>query len=125
MAISTSEAEYVAIDTTSQTFIVWKQILVESGLMEDGERALKCENQAALAMLDKINGTTRPQNYIYFRHKILHPLIQHSILLIRHVETTVEKADMFTKSLQNQTFTRQFQTLNIGPIEIDRGTVTR
>ena len=117
VALSTAEAEYMAISATIQE-ILWIQSLIKeifninSQNQGQGQGKLKnvtlstllyCDNQSALA-ISKNDISHQRTKHIDIRHHFVRDCIAHHVLTIDYIPSGNNLADLFTKPLSKYTF---------------------
>src|SRR5260370_32038447 len=106
IALSTLEAEYVALSHATR-HILWHQMLIwELRLEPDRPFNLNNDNHRAIALTrdSQFHGQSK---HIDIHHHFLRELIEHGDLQISHIQSENNIADIFTKPL-TQTLFRNF-----------------
>jgi hypothetical protein len=108
VALSTAEAEYMAISATAQEVKWITQLLHELKLPLKSPVKLLCDNRAAIAISnnDVNHGRTK---HIDIRHHYIRELTKNNEVEISWIDTNNQLADILTKSLGK----RQFDSLRI------------
>lgn len=112
VAMSTAEAEYVALASAVTNISAMRRLLLNAGLMSRGAIAVKTDNTATCDMVAKPHGTKR-RKFIDLRHHFIQKQIRDCTLHVQHVSTKEQKADLFTKPLLRVQFNRQCQNIGI------------
>lgn len=115
IALSTTEAEYVAMASALQMLETSRRMLIEVGVQAKGTSSLNTDNQATVQMVSQMHGTKR-RKFIDLRHHYIRDIIQQNDIRVYHVPAEAQFADMFTKSLRRLAFSRQCQNLNVGSV---------
>jgi len=104
-ALSTAEAEYIAIAAAGQELIWMNQYLSELGLIDKQIPIIRSDNQAAIqiASNDRLHSRSK---HIDIRYHFIRQMIQEGRVRIVYVSTTDQEADINTKSLDMRTFKR-------------------
>lgn len=96
VALSSCEAEYMALSRTIQEAFWWRNMLKQIF----GERQIKifCDNQSAIAIAK--NGSYNPRTkHVDIRFHFVHDAIENGSVVINYVNTKDQAADGFTKPL--------------------------
>jgi hypothetical protein len=105
VALSTAEAEYMAMSAAT-TEIVWvRSLLKELGFEQTTPSLLLCDNKPAtnIAMNDAHHGRTK---HIDLRHHFLRQHILDGDLKVAWIATEYQQADILTKALSVEIFSR-------------------
>lgn len=97
MALSSSEAEYVAI-TIAAKQALWIRKLLADFHLEQGAVVICCDNGSAIAM-DKNPTFYCRIKHIVVQHHFLCKLVTDSKITLQFCGTTEQNVDIFTKSL--------------------------
>lgn len=120
MAMSTTEAEYVALASAAQHLHILKKLYVETTFIKGRPVTLNSDTIAVCSMIENPRGT-KPQKFIDLRHHLVQQLIRQNNLIIWYVPSTTQKANMLPKAMQRIMFQRQCINLNIGTAPTNRG----
>jgi len=115
VALSTTEAEYVALGSCCSQILWIKQQLQDFGI-EDSCTEIRCDNTSA------INLTKNPilhsrAKHIEIRHHFIRDHIQNGEISIQFVDSKSQLADIFTKPLEKNQFDFIRSRLNILKLE--------
>lgn len=116
VALSSSEAEYVAAAVAARDVKWFRALAAEWHIPIDGDptalksRILRIDNTGAIAM-STANGPTRRSKHIDISHHFLNEMVQKREILPQKIGTNDQKADMFTKSLPRIRFMRNMAAL--------------
>ncbi|KAJ9542648.1 hypothetical protein OSB04_029154 [Centaurea solstitialis] len=100
VALSSSEAEYVAA-TASACQAVWlRRLLADFGQVQEGATQIYCDNKVMIAMSKNPTFHSRTK-HIDIRYHFLRDLIAKGIIELKHCGTRQQVADVLTKSLPN------------------------
>jgi hypothetical protein len=105
VALSSAEAEYIAV-AAATTEIVWvRSLLQELGFAQTTPSRLYCDNKPAtnIALNDAHHGRTK---HIDIRHHFLREHIKMGHLDVKWIPTEHQQADILTKPLSVEIFTR-------------------
>jgi hypothetical protein len=106
VALSTMESEYYAVCKATQEAIYLRMLFEESGMRVEQPLVIKEDNQACISFTKQPGDHTRTK-HIDVRSCFVRRWVEHGELVLEHVDTTEQLADIFTKGLD----TRQFQFL--------------
>lgn len=97
VALSTTEAEYMALSSTVQEALWLRQFFQEFGAGDDGT-TINIDSQSALD-LALVNGYRKRTKHIDVRHHFLREHVTSKTIVLRHVGTNDMVADILTKPL--------------------------
>lgn len=103
VALSSTEAEYMALTSAAKEIQFIRNILEELGMQAIyGGIGIElfCDNKGAI-MLAKNNGYSPRTKHINVRHHYIRELVERGIINIKQVDTSENLADVFTKPLGN------------------------
>ena len=106
VALSTMESEYYAVCKATQEAIYLRMLFEESGMKVEQPLVIKEDNQACISFTRQPGDHTRTK-HIDVRSCFVRRWVECGELVLEHVDTTQQLADIFTKALD----TRQFQFL--------------
>ena len=105
IALSSAEAEYAAAAFTCKELMFVRNLCDFLGVRLDGPTVMAVDNQAAIKIAENLGVTGRNKHFQdslhYFRH-----LVDHRVVSPVYVTTKNQRADGFTKPLDNTTFKR-------------------
>ncbi len=102
VALSTTEAEYVAAGSCCAQILWMRQQLRDFGLVLD-HIPLRCDNSSAINLTKNLILHSRTK-HIEIRHHFLRDHVQKGDVDIEFVETRNQLADIFTKPLAKESF---------------------
>ncbi|KAK2389918.1 putative mitochondrial protein [Trifolium repens] len=111
VALSTAEAEYIAVGSSCSQLVWMKQMLKEYDVEQDA-LTLYCDNMSAIN-ISKNPIQHNKTKHIDIRHHFIRDLVENKIVTLEHVGTKEQVADIFTKALDAV----QFEKLR-GKLEI-------
>jgi hypothetical protein len=111
VALSTAEAEYIAAGHCCAQLLWMRQTLRDNGYKLT-KVLLLCDNESAIRMADNPVEHSRTK-HIAIRYHFLRDHQQKGDIKIAYVNTKEQLADIFTKPLVEQTFTKLRHELNI------------
>ncbi|KAK2417459.1 putative mitochondrial protein [Trifolium repens] len=97
VALSTAEAEYVAAGSSCSQLVWMKQMLKEYDVEQDA-LTLYCDNMSAIN-ISKNPVQHSKTKHIDIRHHYIRDLVESKIVVLEHVGTKEQIADIFTKAL--------------------------
>jgi hypothetical protein len=110
VALSTAEAEYIAIATAVQEVVWINQYLSELGLIDKEVPVIRSDNQAAIQIASNDTLHSRSK-HIDIRYHFIRQMIKQNQIKLVYVSTTEQEADINTKSLEVSTFKRMTDKL--------------
>jgi hypothetical protein len=110
VALSTAEAEYIAAGHCCAQLLWMRQTLWDYGYKLT-KVPLLCDNESAIRMADNPVENSRTK-HIAIRYHFLRDHQQKGDIEIAYVNTKEQLADIFTKPLDEQTFTKLRHELN-------------
>jgi hypothetical protein len=111
VALSTAEAEYIVAGHCCVQFLLMRQTLRDYGYKLT-KVPLLCDNESAIRMADNLIEHSRTK-HIAIRYHFLRDHQQRGDIEIAYVSTKEQLADIFTKPLDEKTFTKLRNELNI------------
>lgn len=110
VALSSLEAEYMALSDAARTAIWLRYLFEELDLPAQGPTVIQCDNQAAI--FTSSNPTTSPRTkHIAIRyHFVRERVTETKELTVQYVQTSQQVADIFTKSLKNISQFQEFRS---------------
>jgi hypothetical protein len=111
VALSTAEAEYVAVGQCLSQLLWMRQILRDFGY-NLSKVSLLCDNESAIRLADNPVEHSRTK-HIDIRHHFLRDHQQKGDIDIYHISTENQLADIFTKPLDEKRFCRLRSELNV------------
>ena len=112
VALSTVEAEYVAMSRCAQQMVWTHSWLSEVDIKYALPGILKCDNRGAIA-LSKNTKDHGKVKHIDIRHHYIRELVQSGAISLEQVPSSDNLADLFTKSLPRDHHHRLISALNI------------
>ncbi|KAG9442193.1 hypothetical protein H6P81_018047 [Aristolochia fimbriata] len=102
ISLSTAEAEYIAAGSFCAQLIWMKQMLSDYGV-NNNAMTVYCDNTTAINISKNPVQHSRTK-HIDIRHHFIRELVEEGQMLIDHVSTENQLADIFTKSLDTKRF---------------------
>jgi hypothetical protein len=112
VALSTVEAEYIAAGHCYAQLLWMRQTLRDYGY-KFIKVPLLCDNESAIRMADNLVEHSRALKLINIRYHFLRDHQQNGDIEIAYVSTHNQLADIFTKPLDEKTFSKLRNELNI------------
>lgn len=111
ISLSTAEAEYIAAGSSCTQLLWMKQMLKEYNIEQDA-MTLYCDNMSAINISKNPvqHGRTK---HIDIRHHFIRELVENNVVILKHVETENQVADIFTKALDAIQFEKLRGSLGI------------
>ena len=102
IATSTCESEYMAMSAATKEILWLRGLMNEMGYEQDCATTLLCDNQPAIHLANNTNINDKTKHIALANHMMrLH--IDSKELFVKHVPTTLQLADILTKSLPGVT----------------------
>ncbi|KAK2428718.1 putative mitochondrial protein [Trifolium repens] len=102
VALSTAEAEYIAAGSSCSQLVWMKQMLKEYDVEQDA-LTLYCDIMSAINILKNPVQHSKTK-HIDIRHHYIRDLVENKIVILEHVGTKEQIADIFTKALDTVQF---------------------
>jgi hypothetical protein len=112
VALSTVEAEYVAMSRCAQQMVWMHSWLQEVEIEHVIPGVIKCDNRGAIA-LSKNTKDHGKVKHIDIRHHYIRELLQSGSILLEQVSSSDNSADLFTKPLSRDHHHRFMNALNV------------
>jgi hypothetical protein len=113
-ALSSCEAETVAICSASQEVAWLRNVLCELGIPQDSPTTVHCDNTGAIAFCQDEGNHTK-MKHIAIRESFVKEAVGSGVINPVHVRTQDNPADIFTKALGPTLFRKHRQALNVAP----------
>ena len=114
ISLSTAEAEYIVAGRCC-TQLLWMQKLLHDYGICQKHFTIYCDNTSAINISKNLVQYSRTK-HIEIRHHFIRKLVEDGTLTLEFIHTDDQKADLFTKSLDNKHF--EFLRQSIGVISI-------
>jgi hypothetical protein len=102
VSLSTAEAEYIAAGSSCSQLVWMKQMLSEYNIHQETMK-LYCDNMSAINISKNPIQHSRTK-HIDIRHHFIRELVEEKIVMLEHVITGEQLADIFTKALDHNQF---------------------
>jgi hypothetical protein len=113
VALSSTEAEYVAQTHAAKELIWLRTIIGELNSPFENPTTLHCDNQGAIA-LAKDNKFHARTKHIDIRYHFIREAVEDGSINMQYIPTNENIADIFTKPLAKAKFERFVQMLGLG-----------
>ncbi len=117
-ALSSCEAEYMALSSATQESIWLRRLLKEMGNPQSDPTPLYEDNQGAIELV-KNNRNHGRTKHIDVRHHFIRSHVENDEIKIYYIPTEDQIADIFTKALPVDTFLKHRDALGLVPIPED------
>ena len=98
IALSTTEAEYMAMSACTKEAIWLRQLLADVGLVQEGSTHILCDNQGAIALAKNPTHHSRTK-HIDVQHHFIRERVEAEVIELKYVPTQAMVADVLTKAL--------------------------
>lgn len=103
VALSTTEAEYVAAASATKEIVWIRKLLTDIGCECNGGTVLYIDNQSAIRLAKNPEFHKRTK-HIDIRYHYIREKVQEKEIFVEYVQTVNQRADIFTKALPNDRF---------------------
>jgi hypothetical protein len=111
VALSTTEAKYIAAGACCAQILYMKQTFLDYGVVLE-KVPLLCDNESAIKIANNLVQHSRTK-HIDIRHHFLRDHVAKNDISLEGVRTKDQLADIFTKPLDEATFCRLSNELNV------------
>lgn len=98
IALSTTEAEYMAMSQCTKEAIWLRQLLADVGFVQQGGTQVLCDNQGAIALAKNPTHHSRTK-HIDVQHHFIREQVEDQVIELKYVPTQAMVADVLTKAL--------------------------
>ena len=112
VALSTSEAEYIALSTATQEAVWFRRLLCDLGISTDEPTILMEDNQGAIAIAKTSSHHARTK-HIDIRYHYVREAIQERCIELKYCSSHDMIADVLTKPLSGEQFKRLRQAMGL------------
>ena len=116
VAMSTAEAEYIALSLAGQQATWIRLFLEQVGLPLSTPLEVKCDNQAAIAIASSSEGSHKRKKHIRIKYHSIQFLVERNEVSLIYVPSLDNVADQFTKSLSSHHSESQFLALGLDSV---------
>ena len=114
VALSTAEAEYVALSTAVQECMWMQRLLSELGNPPDGPTTILEDNQSSIAMAKNPHGRAK---HIDIKHHFIRDQVSIGSIELQYCPTNEMLADVLTKGLAHEKFSILRERAGVVPQE--------
>ncbi len=101
VALSSTEAEYIALSTTVQDAIWINQLSSELGMTQGTPMKIFCDNQSTIKLAE--NSGYKPRTkHIDVRHHFIRDCVKDGKIMVEYIGTERNVADALTKSVTQE-----------------------
>ena len=116
VALSTAEAEYVALSAATQEVIWLRRLLTDVEVPPEGPTVIHEDNQGAIAMAKNPVGHARTK-HIDIRYHFVREGVQNGAIVLKYIATDEMIADMLTKPLPKHRFEKLVTELGMKTVK--------
>ena len=114
ISLSTAEAKYIAVGSYCTQLLWMQKLLHDYGIFQE-HLTIYCDNTSAINITKNPVQHSRTK-HIEIQHHFIRELVEDGTLTLEFIYTDDQKADLFTKPLDNKCF--EFLRQNIGVISM-------
>jgi hypothetical protein len=103
VALSTAEAEYIAMGEATRNVMHCRELLTHLGMPQSSATMLYCDSQAAIA-ISKAESVAPRRKHIDVKHHFIREQIHAGVIQPQWISTLEQPADIFTKALPVEAF---------------------
>jgi hypothetical protein len=103
VALSSTEAEYIAASETGREIVAMRIQLAELGEAQEAPTPLRIDNESAIRMALE-EGNHGRRKHINVKHHYLRELVAEQLVVLEWVPTSEQQADMLTKATSRSQF---------------------
>ena len=111
ISLSTAEAEYIAAGSCCTQLLWMKQMMIDYGF-DLKTLTIFCDNTSAINISKNPVQHSRTK-HIDIRHHFIRELVENDVVILEHVETSKQIADIFTKALDAVRFSSLRKSLGV------------
>lgn len=112
VALSTTEAEYMALSSASQEALWWRGFRGElNGRSESVP--IRCDNRSTICLAEKEIGYSPRSKHIDVRHHFVREQLEKETIKLIYVESSLQRADSLTKAVPFTKLTEAMEAMGI------------
>lgn len=111
VALSSTEAEFVSLATTTAEVLWAKQLVTEMGIVISSPIIMYEDNQSTIKCLD--SWTTKRLKHIDVKYNFVKDLQQAGVIRVMYIQTGDQKADVMTKPLAHDIYEKHIKALGM------------
>ncbi|KAG7552201.1 GAG-pre-integrase domain [Arabidopsis thaliana x Arabidopsis arenosa] len=115
VSLSSAESEYIALGSCCTQLLWMRQMGCDYGMTFPDPLLDKCDNKSAID-ISKNPVQHSKTKHIEIRHHFVRELVEEKQVIIEHVPTELQLADIFTKPLDYNTFSNLQKSLGVGEL---------
>ena len=112
VALSSTEAEYMALSNAAQEALFLRHLCEELGIEQKNPTIIHCDNQSAIKLANNPQSISRTR-HIDIKYHFIREKVNEGSIKIEYCPTELMKADMLTKSLGQTLFMKHRNALGI------------
>ena len=116
VALSTAEAEFVALSAATQEAIWLRRLVTDVGESLEDPIVINEDNQGAIAMAENPVGHARTK-HIDIRYHFVRDGVQNGVIILKYVATGEMIADILTKPLPKHPFEKLVMELGMKTVK--------
>ncbi len=101
IALSTTEAEYVATSQCTKEAIWFRKLMANVGLVQVGATTIMCDNQGCIALAKNLTHHSRTK-HIDIQHHFIREKLESAEIGLKYCPTQDMVADVLTKALAKE-----------------------
>ena len=113
-ALSTAEAQYMALYECAREAKRVRQLLTELGFNASSPTTIYCDNNAAIDWANSVKGLRNAKHMDILFH-FVRECVERRVIQIARVDSKDNKADPFTKPLSNELFVKHRESIGLLP----------
>jgi hypothetical protein len=116
IALSTTEAKYMAISQCTKEAIWLRKLMADVGLVQDGATSIMCDNQGCIALAKKPTHHSRTK-HIDIQHHFIQEKLESGELGLKYFPTQDMVADVWTKALAKERHQNLTRSMGLGVLD--------
>lgn len=117
VALSTTEAEYMAMSAATQEALWWRGFRSELFGVQMPVQ-ISCDNRSAICLAEKEIGYSPRSKHIDLRHHFVREQVELKTITLQYVESKQQKADVLTKPISGRMFHQAIEALGVAKIHV-------
>lgn len=117
VALSTTEAEYMAMSAATQEALWWRGFQNELFGVQLPVQ-ISCDNRSAICLAEKEIGYSPRSKHIDLRHHFVREQVELKTIVLQYVESKQQKADVLTKPITGRKFQEAIEALGVARIHV-------
>ena len=112
IALSTTEAEYMATTQSTKEAIWLRKLLADVGFVQEGATTIMCDNQGCIALAKNPTHHSRTK-HIDVQHHFIREKLESGEISLKYCPTVGMVADVLTKALANERHQRLARAMGL------------